>query len=420
MKSGHAGWTALITILGLLLVPAIHSLELSEYVEMALEESSTLRQQSMDLLGASEAVRANWSLLLPSIGLTFRSAYNQNSPEPISNTLSASLSLQLSAGVAGTMKMNRLELEQASLEWESARSALEKEVSDSFYRLILLREQEELLAGDLELALSQLDRSRVQFDRGLINERTLLQARLGVEQSRLALERHLATVRQEERGFRRLTGLNEAGKLVLDGTIDPEPLNADADKLIADYLAGRGDMRSAELQLRRLAASRSIRSWARAPSLSLAGGLSGLESSEQSLSASLSLSIPLDGWIPGSGDSQELRDAEREYEKAEMSLEEVRKNAELEIRNLVSALEQSGRSIDISTLQVEIAERLYRLSEEGFGRGTVERLELEEARGDLLSARLELLNDRYDYLSALLDLKQALNTDTLDHARSSR
>lgn len=97
--------------------------------------------------------------------------------------------------------------------------------------------------------------------------------------------------------------------MLLDGTIDPEILEADTDRLIADYLAGRTDMRSAGLQLRRLAASRSMRSWARAPSLSLSGGLSGLEGEEQNISASLTLSIPLDGWIPGSGDSQDLREA---------------------------------------------------------------------------------------------------------------
>lgn len=61
MKPGLTGCTVLITILGALFVPAIHSLELSEYVEMAEEENSTLQKQTIDLLGASEAVRGNWS-----------------------------------------------------------------------------------------------------------------------------------------------------------------------------------------------------------------------------------------------------------------------------------------------------------------------------------------------------------------------
>jgi outer membrane protein TolC len=132
-----------------------------------------------------------------------------------------------------------------------------------------------------------------------------------------------------------------------------------------------------------------------------------------SFSAGLSVSIPLDGWIPNSQDDQAVREAEGEIKKAELTLQSTRDSAEMEIRNLAVGLEHAARGIEISELQVDIAKRSYGLAEEGFLRGTVERLELEESRRDLLEARLDLLNGKYEYLQAVIDLKAALNIDDL-------
>lgn len=421
--TGRFPLMALLILLAAVEVPAQPAAgTLPSYIEMALSGSADLRRLSLDLRSAAEAAGRDWNLLLPSVSLGLSTSYRQGGlPEEISSSASASLSLQLNAGVPAAMKNREFALARSELALESKRAEVITSTAGAFYSLLLVRGEGEVLAEDLALTESQLRRSRTRFENGLANERELLQASLAVEQARLAQEKHRSALNLEERRFRQLVGLEEDEEIVLDGALEAQRIEPDVERLIAGYLHRRSDVRGAELTLLQEEADRGAAAWSRAPSVSLQAGVSGLESvPDQSLSASLSVSIPLDGWVPGSAESLGIRAAGREKEKAEYSLQALRRAAELEIRGLVSALEQAGRSLDIAALQTGIAARLYSLAEQGYAGGTVARLELEEARGDLLSARLDELNGTYAYLSALLDLKAALGIDSMEEIPGSR
>jgi outer membrane protein TolC len=60
-------------------------------------------------------------------------------------------------------------------------------------------------------------------------------------------------------------------------------------------------------------------------------------------------------------------------------------------------------------LNVSIAEKAYRLTEQGYRAGTIEYLDLKDAENDLLQARLGVLTEKFNYLNTLLDLEAALN-----------
>jgi outer membrane protein TolC len=58
---------------------------------------------------------------------------------------------------------------------------------------------------------------------------------------------------------------------------------------------------------------------------------------------------------------------------------------------------------------VQIAERTYELTEQGFQQGTVEFLALEDTRNSMAEARQQLLTDELAYKTMSLDLAAALN-----------
>jgi hypothetical protein len=74
----------------------------------------------------------------------------------------------------------------------------------------------------------------------------------------------------------------------------------------------------------------------------------------------------------------------------------------------------------IAELQTSIALRSYELTEEGYNRGTVEQLDLEDARQELLEARQNLLSTRYAYLSALISLRSLLSADSLSDSMKDK
>jgi outer membrane protein TolC len=407
-------------------VQAVEVLDFEDCLELAVENDSSLRQAAIDLGIAASATENSWSLLLPSLSLQAGANYSDtlfsravSSGDPMSYSLGASLSLQLNRGIAARVKSLAISAEAAELSYEAALKDLTDRVTRQFYSLLLARSELELLEEDLELSEKQLEKSETRFRNGLINERTLLQTRLAMETSRLALSRSTSAWELEKRNFLNILGLDGDEEVSFEGRIDPEILEFDTEELLLNCLGGRTDVKSAALTLRQREAGLTTASAARLPSISLSGGLNAStpdfssSSYRDSFSAGLSVSIPLDGWIPNSQDDQAVREAEGEIKKAELTLQSTRDSAEMEIRNLAVGLEHAARGIEISELQVDIAKRSYGLAEEGFLRGTVERLELEESRRDLLEARLDLLNGKYEYLQAVIDLKAALNIDDL-------
>jgi outer membrane protein TolC len=284
----------------------------------------------------------------------------------------------------------------------------------------MLEEELALLEENLELAEEQLKKSRVLFTNGLINEQNLLGAQLDVESSKLSYARKQAEYEQERRSFFSTLGIEFDTEVALSGDIDPQIIEADADVLIDRYIGNRLDVRTAALQVSQCeTAAHGVAAASRAPSLSLAGRWNGgvedlwIEASD-SLSFGLTVSIPVDPWIPGSSKARAIKEAKANTESAEILLEQTWESAELEIRSLVSSIDQSLQAIEIALLQEAIAEKAYLLAEEGFQSGTVERLELWEIREDLLTARQDVLSERYQYLLYLIQLMDALNIDNLD------
>ncbi|HDQ15031.1 MAG TPA: TolC family protein [Sediminispirochaeta sp.] len=431
--------TILTSIMILLLAAASHGesiYDLESCIELALTNNLQLEREQLDLRGAAEAADNSWSHILPSIGLELRADYSRSllfdsviggaAGDPFRIPLRGSVNFQFSHGSVAAIRKTAHSYRLAEISYEQARRDIQVQVGSSFYQLILAEKRQELLAEDLRLAEEQLEQSRIRFDNGIIGERGLLQSRLGVESARLALSKSEADYEFQHRSFLNLLGLEHREDIRFEGEIDPEPIILDAEQLIAEHLHLRGDLRSSaiETELRRID-SRTAK-LDRGPSVSLSAGwlqsnanlLEEAQNWQDSLELSLSARIPIDPWIPGSRGDQNLRSAKREEKKAALSQQALINSAELEIRNLAGNLEQARRSMEISTLQLEIAERSFELNQAGFERGTVERLELEESRKELLSARIDLLEGKYHYLVGLIELRRALGTDILPNHES--
>jgi outer membrane protein TolC len=82
-----------------------------------------------------------------------------------------------------------------------------------------------------------------------------------------------------------------------------------------------------------------------------------------------------------------------------------------EIRTLTANLKNSWGNIEIARLRVNLAERTYGLSEQGYQNGAVEYQDLELSRNTLASARWQLLEGELAYKTMMLSLSAALNIE---------
>jgi outer membrane protein TolC len=413
-------------------------LTLDRAVELALENNVDLRRRLVDLRNAEFAANHAWAELFPGLsaglGLSYASPLFtgegfKSSTENLNYTANLGLSLQLNSSLSPAMRIAALAYQTSLSDYENARRLLAVEISGTFYSLIAEKEKLSLLERTRDLADLQLEKNRTGFQNGLVRELDYIQSRLSVETARLNLRKAEASYADNLGKFLSLLGLEQTAELGLEGEIRIARFEADSEELIRLYLPSRPDIKSRRQDIERLILAEQQRARSgRAPSLNLgaqwqggsstAGGGIGGDFSDR-LSGSLTLNIPLDGWIPGTKTNQAVRTANADIEKAQLSLRETENEAMRSIRSLVTGLGNSWESIEIAQLSMQLAERTYELAEQGFRNGAVEFLTLEDNRNKMIEARQRLLDDRLAYKKMLLELSSALNIDENDLVRSA-
>jgi outer membrane protein TolC len=432
MKSALYGIGLLLIVSSLGAAQDAPVLGLDRAVELALERSLTLGKSFLDLQAARRASEQGWAEVFPGINAGAGLSYGDRlftgggpggDQSNLSYNMSLGISLPLNGALPSTIKILNLAYQAQALAYENARRQLVVQVTKGFYRLIAQRENLALLGKTLDLADRQLEKTRIAFDNGLTGELSYLRSQLSRETAKLNLSRAEAAYASELEEFLVLLGLEPGGGITLEGAILISPINADPEALIRDYLAARPDIQGQRRTIERLelVKNRTVLG-GRAPSLSVsaqwrASG-AGDAALTDSFSGGLSLSIPIDAWIPGAKTDQAIQSALREIEKAQLDLVAIENNAKTEIRSLALNLRNSWSGIAISRLRVQIAERTYELTEEGFQKGAVELLALEDTRNSMTEARQQLVTDELAYQTMMLDLSAALNIDLRELMRS--
>jgi outer membrane protein TolC len=399
-------------------------------VELALEQSLSLQKEFIDLKTAGMQASNLWAEIFPTVsaggGLSYATPlFTDPGFQADGNLLGYNVSLgitfRLASSLSSSMKLLKLAYQTALLDYESSRRQLEIQTAKAFYSLIAEKRNLVNLENTRAQAVRQLEKNQTAFNNGLVSQVVFLQSSLAVENARLDLSKAETLYASRLRDFLVLLGLDGGTDIELEGEINIERVEVDSGRLIAEYLVKRPDIVSQRQTIERLElAWKQTTLNARAPSLSLttrwqgsgSGGNTGKFS--DSLSASLSVDIPIAGWIPGTSgqnSSQAIQTAKANVEKAKLDLRNTENQARAEIQSLSENLRNSWTGIEIARLQVGLAEQSYELSEQGFRSGVTESLALENARNSLAEARQQLLEVELSYMNMILDLAGALNID---------
>ena len=399
------------------------SLGLDEAVRLALENNLNLKKSEIDLAASGYSAKHLWSEIFPTISANTSIGYT--SPLVSGDgfvyddsgkryTFGFGVSLGLNAGTPYLLKSIKLAHQSNLLKYEDACNQLSIQVTKKFYALVAENNNLVLLEEILNLAQRQYERSEVSFRNGLVGELSLTQSRLALENARYSLSAASIAHANNIGEFLAMLGMASDAKTVLLGDISILKIDADAEALIRQHLAGRPDIVSASSEIERLeyARKQSVLQ-SRAPSLNLSveWNTAIIDPYTDSLSGTMRLNIPIDSWIPGTAKDQSIGRAKDSVEKAKLDLTMTEDAAKTQIRSLAALLRNSWDSITIARLSLAAAERSYELTELGFNNGIVESLVLEDARNGMANARQRLLQSELSYFNMILDLSAALNVD---------
>ena len=406
------------------------TLTIDEAVKRALDQSLNLKKNAIDLATTQYSASHLYSEIFPgfslSAGFTFLPktplftdpgfSYNGNS---LSYSVDFGLSLTLNPSISASMKRIELAYRAQLLKYDDARNQLEIQVVKNFLNLITMKENIANMEETLRVAEQQLAKDQIAQKNGLLSELDLMNSRLSAETARYNLINARGTYQNALEAFLALLGMETGTDIIFQGSVDIAPVTFDPEQLILDYLPKRPDILLQRQTIDNLELSKSVTTLnSRSPSLRVgtqwqgSPGTGGIKAPfTDTVSGSLTLTIPVDSWIPGTKQNQTVRSAGADVEKAKLDLQNTEIQAKTQIRTLIANLRNTWTSLEVARLRVELARRTLQATDAAFQKGAVEFQVLETARRDLTDAQQRLLQGEYTYQSLFLDLAAALNVN---------
>ncbi len=397
-------------------------LKLENCIELALENNPDFKISGISLETAKRNNSNSWNNFLPQLsagaGVSGDTVLFSGQPDwswGINGSLS--LNLSLNPGIAYTIKSIKLAYEKEQISFETARRQLISNVEKEFYYLITSESNLEIVKANMELAQKNYQQALSNYNFGMASELSVLQAEVNAANLEPAYKQTVATHDSRIKEFLLVIGIDPETEIELNGTLETDLMDFDSEKLISLYLSNRRDIIALGKELEILNNSRSLSAAkSRAPSLSLSSGwtVNNSQPWQDRLSAGLSLSIPIDDFIPGSSTSNSLAAIDDQITQAEINLGKTISQARTEIINLIKQLDTSASNMKLSAMNISLAEKSYEMTEESFAHGTTKRLDVEDAQQAFLSAKYQYLSSQYEYLTGLIELRDALGMNTME------
>ncbi|MFA6505157.1 MAG: TolC family protein [Treponemataceae bacterium] len=411
-------------------------------VALALERNLGLSSTRIDVGAKKRKVDTSWNVFIPTVdvggtlgrwnvektgmgavkvGATY-AVYTYTLPEWLASG-SLKAQLVLNAALFEGMKNLKLDYEAGVLTYDQAKIKLERDVRKSYFSILLLKENIGLMQSNIAAAERRVKQAQENYGAGLAPELTVLQARVAAENLKPALEEMRNGLDASLAAFAMNLGLPRGSRLELENVASPDFVVLNADALISAAATDRPDVRNLlqsiklldsakKLSLYRYYTPNLILGWSFDPTFTgdpWKDDLFGENAWKQSSGMfTATISYNLDGLLPFSRNAQSLKDLDENKEKLNIALALTVRGMETEVDSLVQKLEKSRKSVNTLALNVDLAERAYKLSEEAYKAGAKDLLDVQNSELELRKAQLEVLKEKFNYVTGLLDLEYAI------------
>lgn len=436
--------------------PSVRVLNVDEALQLALESNLGIQSQEIDVAQKRLVRDSWWNRFYPDVSARAslgRMNEEQSAsglapvgpPDPTTGAfdfvapfseelprwnLSTSLdiSLTLTPALSPGISLAGLDLGASRVELEKRRAEVERDVQKSFYELLLTEARINLIQDRIRTAERRLEQTQLNYEAGLVDEFTLLSARVNVANLRPQLTQLRNGYQQAMMSFKMQIGVPLDDQIQLTGSIEPpagvERIRRSIGSIDEGMLYGRFEIQGLEQQAAILEEQRRLNAYQSLPSLTFGFNVDPTFQGDpwedswvdgdlwQQRSGMFSISVvqPIDPWFPRSESRNTIKGVERQLMQNRLNVNQALTGAEIEVRSYINNIESSLESIEALQLNVELASRAYDLAEQAYNNGLRDLTEVEQAEVDLQDARLQLIQEQQRVLASLLDLEYALNT----------
>lgn len=437
-------------------------LTVDDAVDYALKNSKTLKSAAIDLEIKKRASSVSWNTFLPSASLSGTLA-RSNDIDTIKSSVASSIVLQgipnvtyqkadsmvdsviddvygseeaalwhpvgslsfswaFNAAMIESISATKKQYEAGKITWEQTVRETEVNIRKLFYGLLLAQENLKIQKESMANAEARWRQAEINYRNGTVPRLSVLQSQVTYENMKPTILTAENTLKQNKETFGFLLGLPYGKEFDLTGTIDVSYIDVNADELFEKYVEQNNDIKSLKKNIELIktginATYLSTFTPSLAVGFSLQPTVSNItenwfDEDNYSEGGSLTLTLAysnLFDMFPWSSNMQKLKDSKQQLAQAEIGLEQLYQNAEIEVHKLCDNLTVSRANIEAMQNNVTLAKEAYDSTLRAYNNGTQELLQVRDSESSLNQARLGLMNERFNYISALLDLETKLN-----------
>lgn len=391
----------------------IRKLTVDDAVILAADNNISLQRQRISLNTLEKKKDTSWNGISPSLSASGNMSIPFEENSKMSYSISASASLNFTPSLFTAIKTAKLNYENGVTSYENAVRTVELNVRKVFCNLLYTKENIQLQERKLETAKSLYESNLAKYNRGQLSELDLLNSQYNYESTIPTLQSLQINYDNSIATFKQTLGLNQSEEIELVGNIE-DFLNIgkiEINKNIEEVPAVKIILANMELAKTQLLATR-FSAWGPSLSASYSYGKSGnFESSDLRTTGnalSLSLRIPLDGFLPWSNGALSIANQKANLQDLELQLKEKKESTELEIQNSIKKIEQAQAQLNVLENNVELAQKRYNMTLTAYNHGSKDLLTLQNASDALMTARINLSSQKITIFSAILDLENIL------------
>lgn len=335
---------------------------------------------------------------------------------------SLSFSWAFNAAMLKSISATKKQYEAGLISWEQSVRETEVNIKKMFYGILLAQENLKIQKESMRNAEARWHQAEINYRNGTVPRLSVLNSQVTYENMKPTILSAENSLKQTKETFGFLLGLPYGTKIDLTGTIETSYVDVNADELFKNYVEQNNEIKSLKknIELIKTGIDATYLSTF-TPSLAVSFGLqptvsnitkNWFDKDNYSEGGNLTITLAysnLFDMLPWSSNMQKLKDSKQQLAQAEIGLEQLYQNAEIEVHKLCDNLTVSRANIEAMRNNVTLAQEAYDSTLKAYNNGTQELLAVRDSESSLNQARLGLMNENYNYISAVLDLETKLN-----------
>ncbi len=392
------------------------SLSLDEALNLALKNNISIQREKISLETAQRASVHSWNSLLPSISVSANDEIELPQGE---NTfgVEGKISLSISSDLFASMKKAKLDYEAKQISFDEAVSEITATVKESYFSLLLAKQNLDFLKENLENAKIQAEQNEERYRRGTLSEMEYLSSKVSYEKLKPDFKSQELAYQKDFKTFCLFLGLDEGVFLSgnLEDFIRQYESSFDENKKIeiADAVSS-GNIPSVlnlkkqiEAALKEVSAARLTAYGPNAVvSYSASPALSGINQGQLKQSASIGISIPLENLLPFSKGADSIQSTKDSVNDLQLQLKEKSKTVSADYSHIIQSLSQKEESLASLKNFVNLAQKNYEATKFAYSKGMTEFLSMQNASKENLEAKMNLQNELLETLKLYISLEK--------------